>query len=521
MEKKEKDLCFLININNKIFFKDSQEAILNFEIKRLKFFFDCSIWLIDYEKKINQKSKYFKNVLNNFKKIEKVIENLSTQTHVFVIESINPIIDSKLIDKMNLALNENEKVIPVGAIPGTAPEIGLKKKIVIDYLKNENKNKSKKIYFDSQRLYNNQFNLERPLRIKLFLGLLNKNENFYKFTITDFIKMLEKKEYFNYLLDYCEKINATELKKCLNCMNKELKPIYFETSQPALGFIPSSVPIYLECMDCGLVFLRRQCHPDDLSKFYDEFERPKIDVEKQINDFVKGKNGTHLKEKMKSIKLIESKVSGKIKLADFGAGFGEFGCVVKSRNPNWDVYCIDFNLDHVKKLIRKKKVKSINMNFLKDFTDIKFDVITAFHVIEHIPFSKLQSFFKNIHKSLNDDGYLLISTPNYESPLGAFFDYNLVFPPVHQTILSSNTIEEFLKKKKLFVKITESSSSVILENYDNWFSYFYKSAPYDELKKTVEICNIIKNDKNFFEKFEEMFNEKNLGSELIMLFKKK
>ncbi|WP_420888033.1 class I SAM-dependent methyltransferase [Candidatus Nitrosotenuis chungbukensis] len=108
----------------------------------------------------------------------------------------------------------------------------------------------------------------------------------------------------------------------------------------------------------------------------------------------------------------------------------------EKRNPTWNVSCIDFDLEHVSTILKKHLVTPISTNFLQQQIGNNIDLITALHVVEHIPFDNLLIFFQNMRKALNPHGYLLLTTPNYLSPLAKFFDYHLVFPPVHQTILS-------------------------------------------------------------------------------------
>jgi len=207
-------------------------------------------------------------------------------------------------------------------------------------------------------------------------------------------------------------------------------------------------------------------------------------------------------------------------MMDLGGGFGEFACMAKKRNPLWTVHCVDFNLEHVKSILEKNNIIIHNQNFLENTFGQNFDIVSSLHVIEHIPVIQLENFFKNIYKSLNKNGILLLTTPNLESPLAKIFDYHMMYPPQHQTILSVSWIEKFVKNLKLFKKITHTSASVILEHYDEWFTYYKKTTPTDEGNAVLEIFDMIHENKIMFNKFHKILNKKNLGSESIILFKK-
>ena len=58
----------------------------------------------------------------------------------------------------------------------------------------------------------------------------------------------------------------------------------------------------------------------------------------------------------------------------------------------------------------KKKLPSITIhNKISDF-DIKFDTITLFHVLEHIP--EQVSFLKSLKSKLNKNGHIIIEVPS-------------------------------------------------------------------------------------------------------------
>ena len=502
--------CFLIKINKEIFFKNNHEEILNFEIKRLQKKFNAPVWLLDFNRKLKKSSKLSKMTIDGVTKIERVIKKLPKNHSIFIIESINPMMDTNLIKEMNRLIQKRTKnVVPFGAIPGTAPEIGLAKNNILPYLKNKNKARddAEIINWNTQRKANNQFNLKRPIRIKLFLGLVRKIKFLEKISIEDFLKILRKKENFNYLLDYCEEVNTKEVKQCPNCNSKNQKPIFFSSSQPTTGFLTSKIPIYYECLSCHLSYLRRQCSPKDIGKFYDAYERPPH-------------RATPLgEEKLIVTKILQDKVKSGSEIVDLGCGFGEFACLLKNTNPSWIVKAVDFNLEHIKSILYKNNVIPVSKNFIEKF-DLRSNAVTLLHVIEHIPFSELKKIISNISRSLKSGGILVITTPNFNSELVKLFDYHLMFPPIHQTIFSDTWLKEFIEKNWNFRLVEKKSASAILENFDGWFSYFHDNAPDDYSRTIARMFFNLKENEEKFEIFHKYLNEKGLGSETILVFKK-
>ena len=95
-------------------------------------------------------------------------------------------------------------------------------------------------------------------------------------------------------------------------------------------------------------------------------------------------------------------------ILDFGAGTGEF--LNKMKSFYWDVDGVEPN-----KLARDLGIlKGINLK--SDIANIEkknFDVISLWHVLEHIP--DLENKIKEFDRLLVDNGILVIAVPNYNS----------------------------------------------------------------------------------------------------------
>jgi 2-polyprenyl-3-methyl-5-hydroxy-6-metoxy-1,4-benzoquinol methylase len=121
----------------------------------------------------------------------------------------------------------------------------------------------------------------------------------------------------------------------------------------------------------------------------------------------------------KKVKLIASLQTEGASILDIGCGTGDF--LAAAKNKGWSVVGIEPN-ENAKNLAIKKvntahtKVSSFYKNieaFLKDKGDEKFDVITMWHVLEHV--YNLEDYIRNLEKLLKPNGSLLIAVPNYNS----------------------------------------------------------------------------------------------------------
>ena len=97
------------------------------------------------------------------------------------------------------------------------------------------------------------------------------------------------------------------------------------------------------------------------------------------------------------------------KLLDVGAGGGEFTYV--SSQLGFDSTGIEPNIGY-SNYAKDQYQANVKTGQLADVVG-KFDVITMFHVMEHIP-DPIKTF-KKLYDLLNEDGFLFIEVPNIES----------------------------------------------------------------------------------------------------------
>ena len=110
----------------------------------------------------------------------------------------------------------------------------------------------------------------------------------------------------------------------------------------------------------------------------------------------------------KKLKWIEKEKSSKGKILDIGAGTGDF--LMAARRQEWKVFGTEPNPD-ARKLAAKKGISLEETT--ATFPDQSFDVITMWHVLEHVP--DLNSQISELNRLLKPDGILVIAVPNFKS----------------------------------------------------------------------------------------------------------
>ena len=147
--------------------------------------------------------------------------------------------------------------------------------------------------------------------------------------------------------------------------------------------------------------------PKDLENYYiSENYISHTDSKKSLFDKVYQavKNST-LKRK---VSLLNSFKTTSKNVLDVGAGTGDFLKVCK--NNAWNVSGIEPSLEA--RNIAQKKGVILKENLL-EFKNIKFDVITLWHVLEHV--ENLSEYISILHSLLADNGRLIIAVPNFKS----------------------------------------------------------------------------------------------------------
>lgn len=157
------------------------------------------------------------------------------------------------------------------------------------------------------------------------------------------------------------------------------------------------------------------------------------------------------------LKLINSE-SPKGRILDIGAGVGDFLSVAK--NDDWQT--IGIEPSEKAKVIAKNKGVSFVEN-LSELESNSFDVITMWHVLEHVP--DLENQIKELKRLIKPTGTVIIAVPNFKSYDASHYRnfWAAYDVPIHLWHFSKTAI------KKLFANENLELVKVLPMKFDSFY----------------------------------------------------
>ncbi len=144
------------------------------------------------------------------------------------------------------------------------------------------------------------------------------------------------------------------------------------------------------------------------------------------------------------LNLINSLQSDKGSILDIGAGTGDFLSVAKENG--WHTIGVEPS-EKAKAIAKKKGVSFVGAT--NELDDHSFDVISMWHVLEHVP--NLENQIKELKRLLKPNGTLIIAVPNFKSfdakHYGKFWAAYDV--PIHFWHFSKTAIKILFEKEEM------------------------------------------------------------------------
>jgi 2-polyprenyl-3-methyl-5-hydroxy-6-metoxy-1,4-benzoquinol methylase len=195
-----------------------------------------------------------------------------------------------------------------------------------------------------------------------------------------------------------------EVAECPVCKNKNLQK--FTACE---DYTVSHETFHVkQCVQCNLGITTPRPETDKLSSYYKS--------EEYISHSGKSSGGIGFVYKLarlfslkwKRAKILINKTEGTI--LDFGCGTGDFLNIMQ--NSGWTITGVEPSADA---RLKAEILTSIKINgSLDELSTQKFDIITAWHVVEHVP--DLMQTVQKLKNLLKEGGIIFIAVPNYQSP---------------------------------------------------------------------------------------------------------
>ena len=202
-------------------------------------------------------------------------------------------------------------------------------------------------------------------------------------------------------LEYCPVCKSTQFDNYMICADDSVSGESFAL---------------VKCPSCSLVFTNPRPKEDQLSNYYksDEYISHTDKGNSFINIIYKLVRNHTLKQKVKLIQQLNKKTGT---LLDYGCGTGDF--IKEARENNWQAF--GYEPDESARSIASRKNPESLISSIKGGSEV-YDVITAWHVIEHV--ADLKETMKSLKKKLKDKGHLIVAVPNHQSYDAQYYKNN-------------------------------------------------------------------------------------------------
>lgn len=206
-----------------------------------------------------------------------------------------------------------------------------------------------------------------------------------------------------------------------------------------------------ECLHCGLLFTEPRPDKDKIGDYYKS---------KEYYSHQENKKGfiPKLYEQVKRINLkhkyqIATKGIKKGKMLDIGCGVGD--SLHTAEQNGWN--CMGVEPSEDAKAIARKRIKAeiVNSEELEQLPNETFDVITMWHVLEHVDNLKWQ--IAQLQRLIKKEGRIVIAVPNYKSYDAKYYKdkWAAYDVPRHLNHFNKDTIVKIFKTNGLELARTD------------------------------------------------------------------
>ena len=200
-----------------------------------------------------------------------------------------------------------------------------------------------------------------------------------------------------------------------------------------------------ECLNCGLLYTMPRPSKDKIGEYYKSEEYYSHQENKK--GFI-----PRLYEKVKKVNLkhkyeLATKGLSTGKLLDIGCGVGDFLHTAEAQG--WQCTGVEPS-EEAKAIARQRtQAKLLSSEDQEQLPDASFDVITLWHVLEHVDDLRWQ--VAQLQRLIKPNGRIVIAVPNYKSYDGQFYKEHWAAydVPRHLSHFNRTTLAKILKTNDL------------------------------------------------------------------------
>ena len=283
-------------------------------------------------------------------------------------------------------------------------------------------------------------------------------------------------------LEACPVCAKTQLKNFLICKDNTVSQESF---------------VIVECENCGFKFTNPRPDKDSIGKYYEseDYISHSNTSKGLISKAYQTVRSITIGQK---VDLVNKHAPNKGKLLDYGCGTGHF--LAACKKDGWQIAGIEPS-PVGRQTAHELTGEEIESEGFGQFEDASFDVITLWHVLEHV--HDLNGVMNEFVRLLKPEGKLIIAVPNSDSfDAKMYKEYWAAYDvPRHLYHFNQATMKRLLKKHKL--QLIESKPMMFDAYYVSMLSEKYKQGRSNMLKSVV---NGLKSNLH------AMTNEKNYSS---------
>ena len=218
-----------------------------------------------------------------------------------------------------------------------------------------------------------------------------------------------------------------------------------------------------ECVECDLVYLTI-CEPENLAAFYQEGgmhggAESAIPADRWLRETAR--------DDSRRFESFREQIVNK-RVLDFGCGAGGF--LLRAREDAESVAGVELE----KRLTPHFKTNALSVcgdiNHLS--SEKKFDVITAFHVIEHLPDPR--DMLEKFKEHLGPTGKIIVEVPSADDALLTLYESDpfsrFTYWSCHLYLFNTHTLSMLAKQAGLHVSYTKHVQRYPISNHLYWLS---------------------------------------------------